>query len=386
MARMGGCRVTVREYCRPALHEAGTCLQVILLGESGIAACNEGTPMPSGERDTQSVRKNSSLTGNREAQRSARVPCEEEGKGFACELEHDTERTHFGLVHQLFEAQVERAPHARALVSDSQSSTYVELNRDANRLAAFLRRKGVGPDQLVGLYFERDRLMVVALLGILKAGGAYVPLDPAYPSQRLAYLLKDSAPRIVLTEERLRPSLPGFRGEVIALDTAWKAVDSCETTNLDPELLGLNSSHLAYVIYTSGSTGEPKGVAAEHGGLVNRVVAQAQIAAFSVDDVCCHKTSIGFVDAVFEILGPLCYGCTLVVAPPSATKDPLELAQLLRTERVTRLISVPSLARTLLGNTAAIECLKTLRGWTLSGEDLREDLLLSLRAALPKCE
>lgn len=213
--------------------------------------------------------------------------------------------------------------------------------------------------------------MVVALLGILKAGGAYVPLDPAYPGRRIAYYLKDSAPRLVLTEERLRASVPGFTGEVIALDTVWKAIATWGNADPDPASLGLASNHLAYVIYTSGSTGEPKGVAAEHRGLINRIAAQAQIAPFATDDICCHKTSIAFVDAVFEILGPLCYGCPLVLAPTSATGNPVDLARLIEKERVTRLISVPSFARTILDSADAKERMQLLRGWTLSGEELR---------------
>lgn len=175
------------------------------------------------------------------------------------------------LIHQLIEEQVERAPAATALLYETNVLSYGELNLRANQLARCLRSKGVTPDQLVGICTERSIEMVVGLLGILKAGGAYVPLDPGYPPERLAYMLKDAAPRILLIEERLRAILPDTGAEVIALDSDWHRIASQPTGNLDPRLLGLSSDHLAYVIYTSGSTGQPKGAMNEHRALINRL-------------------------------------------------------------------------------------------------------------------
>src|SRR5207245_1234519 len=102
------------------------------------------------------------------------------------------------LIHELFEEQVERTPEAVAVMHEGQSFTYADLNDKANRLARYLREKGVGLDQLVGICIERGLEMVVGLLGILKAGGAYLPLDPGYPRDRLVYLLEDAAPRVLL--------------------------------------------------------------------------------------------------------------------------------------------------------------------------------------------
>jgi len=108
------------------------------------------------------------------------------------------------LIHERFEAQVERAPNAVAVVYEDESLTYGELNARANQVAHYLRDQGVGADQLVGICVERGLEMVVGLLGILKAGGAYVPLDPSYPIERLQYLLADAAPKVLLTQSRLR--------------------------------------------------------------------------------------------------------------------------------------------------------------------------------------
>src|SRR6185312_64777 len=103
-------------------------------------------------------------------------------------------------VHELFEDQVSRTPQALAVTCQDRTLTYAELNVRANRLAHYLRERGVGPDQRVGLCVRRDIPMVVAMLAIMKAGGAYVALDPSYPRQRLAYLVADSAPVLLLTD------------------------------------------------------------------------------------------------------------------------------------------------------------------------------------------
>ena len=121
-------------------------------------------------------------------------------------------------VHQLFEEQVGRTPEAVAVVFENQQLTYRELNARSNQLAHYLRDLGVGPEMLVGICLERSLEMVVGLLGILKAGGAYVPLDPEYPAERLAFLLRDSAAPVLLTQKRLLPSLPDCPARVLCLD------------------------------------------------------------------------------------------------------------------------------------------------------------------------
>ena len=101
-------------------------------------------------------------------------------------------------IHQLFEAQASKTPHATAVVYEAQSLSYEELNGKANQLAHRLRELGVGPEVLVGICVERSLDMIVGMLGILKAGGAYVPLDPAYPKERLSYMLSDAKPAVLL--------------------------------------------------------------------------------------------------------------------------------------------------------------------------------------------
>src|SRR5262249_28658460 len=192
-------------------------------------------------------------------------------------------------VHQLFELQVERAPDAIAVVYEDQQLSYAELNRRDNRLAHYLRRLGVTPDARVAICVERSLDMVVGLLAILKAGGAYVPLDPGYPTERLAYMLEDSAPVAVLTHAQARFGLHAAVGAadvpVIDLEADAKRWAGQPDSNPNRTDVGLTSQHLAYVIYTSGSTGQPKGVMVEHGNVTRLFAATEDWFNFSENDV-----------------------------------------------------------------------------------------------------
>jgi len=143
------------------------------------------------------------------------------------------------LIHELFEAQVQRSPQAIAVVYEGQQLTYSELNAKANQLARYLRGVGVAADELVGLCVERSVEMVVGILGILKAGRAYVPLDPSYPRERLEYLLQDAAPKVVLIQEELRERLPATPARLISLDDQWGEIAELEASDLSARELGL---------------------------------------------------------------------------------------------------------------------------------------------------
>lgn len=285
-------------------------------------------------------------------------------------------------IHELFEQQVARTPDAVAIVFEEQRLTYSELNASANRLAHYLRDCGVKPDVRVALCTRPSIERVVGLLGILKAGGTYVPLDPDYPSERLSYMLRDSEPKLVLGKMR------GSVGDGLAIPCVDLEADAvlwreCPPTNLCAATIGLRPDHLAYVIYTSGSTGQPKGVMNEHRGMVNRIAAQGQFESFTESDICCHKTSISFVDAVFEIFGPLCCGSRLVILREG--RDPAQIATIVAREGITHLLTVPTLARCMAADSSVMQRLATLRMWTLSGEEVSAGLLTELQRQLPDC-
>ncbi|WP_175597348.1 non-ribosomal peptide synthetase [Peristeroidobacter soli] len=289
------------------------------------------------------------------------------------------------LVHELFEEQVDRVPNAIALKFEGEEITYTRLNRLANHFALQLRARGVGPDRIVGVCIEPGAALVVALLAVLKAGGAYLPLDPGYPNARLRSMIEDADPCVLLTQERLLSTLADVARDVVLLQSGSSALIDGEHENLGRGLVQVTPRNLAYVIYTSGSSGKPKGVLGEHRGMVNRISAQEAIGAFRDDDICIHKTSIGFVDAIFEIFGPLSHGRPLVIAPAGAARDIPSVARLIERERVTRLITVPSLARSLVDCAQSEVFLRGVRSWTFSGEELPEQLLSEMEARFPSC-
>ena len=211
-------------------------------------------------------------------------------------------------IHELFERQVARTPDATALTVREQSCTYRELNQRANRLARELMARGAGPDRIVGLYVDRSIDMVVGLLGILKAGAAFVPLDPGYPSERIGWMLEDTAARLVVTQPKLAPSLPDSQAAIVTIDPGpvGSDFDDNPRANARPE-------HLAYVIFTSGSSGRPKGVMVEHRSVANFFAGMDDTLAFKTPGVWLAVTSISFDISVLELFWTLTRGFSVVI-------------------------------------------------------------------------
>ena len=288
--------------------------------------------------------------------------------------EHPTGR----LIHEVFEARVDEAPSAVALRFEGRDITYRELDERANRLAHALRRRGVGPDVLVGVCLDRSVEMLVALHGVLKAGGAYVPLDPDYPRDRLAFMLGDMKPRVILTDARLASVLPDHTASVLRLDADAGAV--AEEPKDRPPRGDLGLDHLAYVIYTSGSTGKPKGAMNAHRGVLNRLLWMQRAHGLTARDAVVQKTPFSFDVSVWELFWPLMFGARLVIARPGGHKDPAYLADLIQRESVTTIHFVPSMLKAFVEEPRARRC-ESLRQVFTSGEALSPQLadeLLSL--------
>jgi amino acid adenylation domain-containing protein len=286
-------------------------------------------------------------------------------------------------IHSVFEAQVARTPDAIAIVCGNESLTYRELNRRANQLAHYLRALGIGPEMLVGLCIERSLAMVVGLLGILKAGAAYVPLDPTYPQERLAFMLMDARPPVVLTMERLMANLPAHGAQVVCLDMHRPTIAQHRDDN---PINTTSAENMAYLLYTSGSTGNPKGVLGVHRTTLNALAWMWQAFPFAGHEVCCQKTSMSFGDSIQELLGPLLQGIQIVLIPDSILKDLPRFVQTLAVHRVTRLILVPSLLGTLLDIYSDLQDrLPSLKLWFVGGEALASDLCQRFRKRLSHC-
>jgi amino acid adenylation domain-containing protein len=280
----------------------------------------------------------------------------------------------------LFEAQAARSPEATALLCENTGLCYAELNRRANRLARSLRELGVGRETRVGICMERSVDMVIGLLAILKAGAAYVPLDPAYPAHRLAYIVSDAGIEVLLSQERLADRLPRSGAQVLCLEN-WAA--AADEDQRDP-CVPIDPGDLAHVIYTSGSTGMPKGVLAMHRAAVNRLAWMWRAYPFEATEVCCARTSLNFVDSVWEIFGPLLQGTPTVIFREEVLRDSSRLVEQLAHFRVTRLWLVPSLLRALLDlHDDLQERLPHLRFWVTSGEALTPALLQRFWRQMP---
>jgi nonribosomal peptide synthetase DhbF len=252
---------------------------------------------------------------------------------------------------ELFEAQVARTPDAVAVVCGEESVSYAQLNTRANRLAHALIAKGVGPERRVGIALERSVEMVVGVMATLKAGAAYLPLDTEYPEARLAHVLTDAAPALILSTNRFRSRLPKTL-ELLTLD-AWPpqlaldrapAQDPTDAERTSPLL----ASNPAYVIYTSGSTGRPKGVVVTHAGIRSLARSQVERLGVTPDSRILQFAGLSFDASLWEIVMALTTGAALVLCEEKARTGPA-LGELLAAQEVTHATLPPVVLATLQG-------------------------------------
>jgi amino acid adenylation domain-containing protein len=235
-------------------------------------------------------------------------------------------------VPALISQRAKAAPSAVAVTCGSETLTYAELEKRSNQLAHLLVDRGVGSEQVVGIYLDRSPSMVIAALGVLKAGGAYLPLPPDSPRERLEFMLRDSGVAAVLTRSELAGHLPSDRHQVVAIDR-----DSAEIARQDaePPSALVTEQNLAYVIYTSGSTGQPKGVEILHRGLSNLVSWHLRIFGVTAGDRASHLAALGFDAAVWELWPYLAAGASVHLATDAVRQNPEALRDWLVAERIT---------------------------------------------------
>ncbi|MGD9108495.1 MAG: amino acid adenylation domain-containing protein, partial [Gammaproteobacteria bacterium] len=297
---------------------------------------------------------------------------------------HGKQKTlRYNTIHQLFEQQAKKHPDNIAIVCEEQKLTYQELNQKANQLAHYIRDTyknkfgGKLPSgALIGLCVKRSLDMAVGILAILKAGGAYVPIDPDYPQERIRFIQKDTASRIVLTQQPVVSKLSKYKTKIICVDTDWQQIAKCPSsapkTNTKP-------SDLAYIIYTSGSTGTPKGVLIPHKNVIRLFASTKKWFHFNYKDIWTLFHSYAFDFSVWEFFGALLHGGKLIVIPQLITKSPELFYKLLAKEKVTVLNQTPTAFRqiTAYEDTLAKPLNLKLRFIIFGGEALDFNILSS---------
>jgi amino acid adenylation domain-containing protein len=282
-------------------------------------------------------------------------------------------------VHELFELTAERHPQLPAVVSSAGDLAYGDLDRRANRLARHLVDVGAAPRKIVAVYLERSADLVVSLLAVLKAGSVYLPLDVDDPVERTAHVVADAGAAAVISSRGAAAGLSlGARVTTIDLERDADRLQALGGGNLE---LDVALGETGFLLYTSGSTGTPKGVCVTHRCLANRVLNEPE--PLRTSDRCAQKTSCGFIHSLWEILAPLAHGAATVVIPASTVRDPLAFCRVLAEARVTRMLLVPSLLRTLLRSGLDLgEALPDLRTWMVGGEPFPLDLYDEFRESL----
>lgn len=251
------------------------------------------------------------------------------------EIEYPQNKT----IVDIFENQVKCNYDKTALVCESKSITYGELNIQSNRVANTLLKLEVEPENIIGIIFDRSIDMIIAILGILKAEAAYLPIDPNYPKERIKYILDDSKCKVVLLEDQIL---------LQELENSLPSVEVVNMNNLDMDISTqdpnrkIAPNRLAYIIYTSGTTGMPKGVMIEHVNVVRLLFNEKFQFDFNCTDVWTMFHSFCFDFSVWEMFGALLYGGKLIIITSEQAKDSNAFLDILIKEKVTVLNQIPT--------------------------------------------
>ncbi|UUY40209.1 non-ribosomal peptide synthetase [Bacillus velezensis] len=245
-------------------------------------------------------------------------------------------------LHGLFARRAALSPHRPALRFPGGMLTYAELDQYTDRLAVWLRQKGVRKESMVGVLAERSPEMVVSVLAVLKAGGAYVPLDPEYPEDRLRYMLDDCGACLLLAQPGL--SVSGFSGETLEVSLSALTGET-ETGAVSEEA---DSDSLAYIIYTSGSTGTPKGVAVEHRQAAAFLSGMQGQFPLTEEDIIVLKSSFSFDASIWQLFWWTMSGASVYLLPAGWEKDPVRMIEAFASEKVTTAHFIPAMVNSFL--------------------------------------
>lgn len=276
------------------------------------------------------------------------------------------------LLHDLIGDQSRRRPTSPAVRFLGDTLTYGELDERAERVANGLHAAGVVPGSFVGIFIGPGLDLVVGILGVLKSGAAYVPLDPAYPEDHLEHVIDEMSLSCIVTA-----------GVAPSFDVAVSVIDITEVSEFPPNRPQTvqDPDALAYVIHTSGSTGRPKGVLVRHRNIVSSTLARPAFYEQPVERFLL-LSSFAFDSSMVGLFWTLCTGGTLVVASVDERNDVTVLAELIERERITHLLTLPSVYRVVLSESAP-QRLATLTTVIVAGEVCRTDVVEAHRHSLP---
>lgn len=304
-----------------------------------------------------------------------------------------------GALHEAFAVSATRHPERVAIVEPGKGTlTYRQLALLAERMRDRLHASGVGPGDRVGIYLPKSIDGVATLYGILAAGAAYVPVDPGAPPARNAYILNNCAVKVIVTEERLASRLRdelrtlGDVPPILELDPVGggaaldRALQRAQTERPAPpsSTAHPHADELAYILYTSGSTGKPKGVMLSHENAVSFVDWCSETFAPEPADRFSSHAPFHFDLSILDLHVPLKHGAAVVLIGEDIGKDPVNLAALIASERITCWYSAPSILALLAqyGNLAAHD-FNALRLVLFAGEVFPVKHLRTLSALLP---
>ncbi|KMN57200.1 non-ribosomal peptide synthetase [Bacillus sp. LK7] len=282
-------------------------------------------------------------------------------------------------VHGLFITQARKTPDAAALISGETLVTYKELDDWSNKIARALQKRQIGPNAAVGIVIPRSPEQVAAVFGVWKAGGAYVPIDPEYPEERKQYIISDSGTALLLTAHGAIDQVPDhFKGEVLALEDIREQDASPVQPLSAPE-------DLAYIIYTSGTTGRPKGVMVEHRSVSKTLQWRSGFYDLNEKDTVLQLFSFSFDGFVTSMFTPLISGAKAAVPAEDEARDILAIKHYLASYRITHMIMVPVLYRTLLDVLEPGDA-ESLRIVTLAGEAVDQNIISRSLSVCPHTE
>ncbi|HHW30100.1 MAG TPA: amino acid adenylation domain-containing protein [Clostridiaceae bacterium] len=276
-------------------------------------------------------------------------------------------------IDELFEEQVEKAPDNTALLFENLQVSYSDLNKKANQIAWYLRKKGIAPGSIVGIMLNRSVELIAGILGVIKAGGAYMPIDYRYPYERIKYMIENSKAVIILTQSERLKDVPVTGCDIVLVDS--EDINKCSEEN-PPKVS--QSHHPLYVIYTSGSTGNPKGVILSHKPLNNFIhVASADISLSNKTMLC--KTTMCFDIFAFETLLPLSKGMKIVLANDTQYNNPRLLNELIIKHNANITITTPSTLKLMADDQLSSISFMKLTDIIIGGEVLDVKFLARLK-------